>query len=149
MKSIDFSHDLVFTIQRPNQSRPSTPGSSPIIPSSPPTSKAYSTPSNMTTTSPISARISLQTLTNFIPFSWSSRAKAAPESSDPASGDFDDQNVVRPQPSAPRQSGERGFVSREKQLSKLKARIEAEGAVAMRTSVNTKCKKCSGQFVCI
>jgi len=148
MKSIDFSHNRIFTIQRPTQSQPTR--SLPIIPPSPPTSKA-SIPFVMTTSSPNSVRLSLQTLTNFIPFSWSSRGhSAASDSNSLANGNFDDQNVIgRSQPSAPRKSGEHGFVSREKQLSRLQARIEAEGVVAMRTSTNIECRRCSGQLVCI
>ncbi|KAF8914137.1 hypothetical protein CPB84DRAFT_1811542 [Gymnopilus junonius] len=131
MKSIDFLHDRIFTIQRPSQ--PVTPRTSPIDPSSPPASA-----------------MSSSTLTNFIPFSWSSRGRSV--ASDPSSSPkdvFDDQSVG-PQAFVSRKNGERGFVSREKQLGKLQARIEAEGGVvAMRTSVNVQCRKCSGQFVCI
>jgi hypothetical protein len=103
--------------------------------------------------SPISARLSLQTITNFIPLSWAPRsASVLPTAPIPTPDfqDFDGQAasaIVVPAPAQPRRSG--GYVAREKQLRKLQARMEVEGVLAMGMAVSVKCRKCDGGIVCI
>lgn len=41
----------------------------------------------------------------------------------------------------------RAFVSKEKQLEKLRCRLEYEGTMKMRTSINVCCKKCDDDVV--
>jgi hypothetical protein len=107
--------------------------------------------------SPLTARISFQTLTNFIPAVWSS-GNHVPESVTPScfatrrlsSGPALDDSLS----SSCEQTRElvgvtskRGYVSKEKQLEKLRGRLEQEGVVRMRTSVHFCCKKCDDEVV--
>ncbi|KAG6919315.1 hypothetical protein DXG01_007448 [Tephrocybe rancida] len=159
MKSVDLSDHFVInttsisssTTTTPSQQYPSTsqdrnvyfpssdapaasPADAPLVSSS-------SFSSMMT--SPLSSRISLQSFTNFIPLSWSQRsiAPAAPipnntESVQKAS------NVLPLREAAPVTPLKRGFVSKEKQLDKLRCRLERENPVKVRTSVSISCRKC-------
>lgn len=63
--------------------------------------------------------------------------------------DDDDHTVVQKITAVPRKSTAGGYVSREKQLRKLKARMEVEGVLAMRAVVDVRCRKCDGNVVLI
>ncbi|KAF5387731.1 hypothetical protein D9615_000068 [Tricholomella constricta] len=141
MKSVDLSdhfgiHNNISasTITTPTQAYPSSvqgrnlPSSS-SRPSIAPSAGASlpSSPFSSIMSSPLSARISFQSLTNFI---------LAP--SEPA------------QPLHARTVPmKRSFVSREKQLEKLQSRLEREGAMNMRTSVSVWCNKCDDAAVAL
>ncbi|CAA7259491.1 unnamed protein product [Cyclocybe aegerita] len=143
MKSIDLTHD---NTQRHVPVRGTEHGCSR-------SSASTSTPSIMPT--PLVARLSFETLTHFNPFSWTSRTSSASvpsqrpapsTASHSAASSLSDHTVVGVE-AAPRRSG--GYVSREKQLRLLKARMEVEGVMVMRTLVDVQCKKCNGEIVYI
>lgn len=106
--------------------------------------------------SPLSARLSFQTLTNFIPVAWSPRShnmespaslshvtsssEHAPERGTPF---YSGTHARRPM-DVPRK---RGYVSKEKQLEKLRNLLECDGVEKMRTSVNVHCKRCDEEVV--
>jgi hypothetical protein len=162
MKSVDLSNDrnphtpLPATIyEYPAQdcdiSR-STPTASII----PPGSSTSSFASIMS--SPLSTRISFQTLTNFIPAVWSPRNHVPETVASPclATRRLSSEPVPEDGPllSSQEQTKEpvgvtwkRGYVSKEKQLEKLRSRLEREGAVRMRTSVYVCCKRCDDKGV--
>ena len=149
MKSVDLSRDSTFSFpQHPSQS--SVQSSSSKRDSQSSVASNTSSISSLVT-SPISPRLTFQTFSKFIPLSWGVRSTppAPPHPLERMSFD-DDQTVIASSvapPSPPRKSG--SFVSREKQLRKLKNRMEVEGAAIMKVSVNIQCKKCSGHDVCI
>jgi hypothetical protein len=113
--------------------------------------------------SPLSARISFQTFTNFIPVAWSPRNQIT----EPAAS----LSVVTPGSNSSVVSSERapecgplfysgaqtrvpvnvprkrGYVSKEKQLAKLRNWLEHDGGAKMRTSVSIFCKKCDDKEV--
>lgn len=96
--------------------------------------------------SPLSARISFQTLTNFIPISWSQRSNV------PASLSSGVDGAPKPDDVTPRRASvplKRGFVSKERQLEKLRSRLEREGTMKMRTSVSVCCNQCAGDVVAL
>lgn len=139
MKSLDLTNDPHHTQLGPQRTPSQLPSSLPVF-------------SNAS--SPLSSRLSFQTITNFIPLSWASRSATsdiAPTSSTApsmaihsAASSVSDDTIV-----APLKAGGVGFVSREKQLRKLKARMELEGVVAMKSLVHVQCKKCNGELVFI
>lgn len=114
--------------------------------------------------SPLSSRISFQTLTNFIPVSWSPRLRtkesAAPPSliapssnSSIASSEhaqqlgplFYSRTPTRCPVDVPQK---RSYVSKEKQLEKLRNLLECNGAIKT-TSFGIYCKKCDDEEVCL
>jgi len=102
--------------------------------------------------SPLSGRLSFQTLTNFIPLSWSSRVNeesrtAAPSHSYRATDSASDHTVVPVDVMPPRRAG--AYASREKQLRRLKARMEAERVVATTGFTNGLCRRCDRDLVLI
>ncbi|KAG6861198.1 hypothetical protein C0995_002825 [Termitomyces sp. Mi166 len=96
-------------------------------------------------TSPLSSRISFPSFTNLIPLSWSQRNIApevsadAVESTQKVDGVLASREVAQAQSVIP---SKRGFVSKEKQLEKLRCRMEQENLIKVRTSVSLWCKKC-------
>lgn len=101
--------------------------------------------------SPLAGRLSFQTFSNFIPIPWSYRsgisdAAAAPSPSIKSVPVVDDKdnNVTSKSSGGP---PKRVFVSKERQLEKLRIRLEREGTVKMKTSVHVCCKKCDGRTV--
>jgi len=113
--------------------------------------------------SPLSSRISFQALTNFIPVSWSPRKHtnepAAPLSLiTPSSNSTIVMSERAPQLSPPIYSRtptrcpvdvppKRNYVSKEKQLEKLRNQLERDRAIKTRTSFNVYCKKCYDEEV--
>jgi len=92
---------------------------------------------------PFSARVSLQTLTNFIPIPWSQRRDApVPSYSSVKSTPKIDDVLAAKEPAQQTVPLKRAFVSKEKQLEKLRSRLEREGTMKMRTSVSVWCNKC-------
>lgn len=88
--------------------------------------------------SPLAARLPFQAFSNFM--SWAPRYTDAAISSAPSRSDR--------QPEAPRPiSHKQVFVSREQQLRKLKLRMETEGSLVMRDSVQIHCKRCDDGLV--
>jgi hypothetical protein len=104
--------------------------------------------------SPLSTRISFQTLTNFIPVSWSPRNhNVEPAASSSLVSRSLNSSIVSNE-RAPEHCclpvdvlRKRGYVSKEKQLEKLRSRLERDGASKMRTSVSLYCKKCDDEMV--
>ncbi|KAG6820171.1 hypothetical protein H0H93_004434 [Arthromyces matolae] len=116
----------------------------PRHPSEMPSSLSSSISSIMT--SPLSSRISFESFTNFIPFSWSQRniASGAPTThvSDSVQADDDvpsSREVFQAPAVAP---VKRGFVSKEKQLEKLRSRLKQENLAKADVSFSAGCKKC-------
>jgi len=112
--------------------------------------------------SPLSSRISFQTLTNFIPVSWSPRNRTKEHPSPLSITPNSSSSVVRseraPQGGSLLYSGtpgrcpvdvprKRSYVSKEKQLEKLRNRLERDGAIKTRTSFSVYCKKCDDEEV--
>jgi len=137
MKSIDLSHDQHTQLRSQDTSSQHS-------------SFNQSTVSSMP--NPLAARLSFQTFTNFIPLPWASRGARTPptlsstglsSATHSAASSASDDTVVLPRKSAG------GFVSREKQLRKLRTRMEVEGVVAMKSRVQVQCKKCDGELVFI
>lgn len=113
--------------------------------------------------SPLSARLSFQTLTNFIPLSWSPSANPVgsavatlcriPESSSSSSSSSNDNKTeLLSEPGIVARVikdvsvvQKRGYVSKEKQLEKLKGRLQRDGAV-MRSTVDI-CRNCEDEAV--
>lgn len=88
--------------------------------------------------SPLAARLPFQAFSNFM--SWAPRSTdAAPSSAPPRS-------VCPPEAARPI-SYKQVFVSREQQLWKLKLRMETEGSLVMRDSVQIHCKRCDDGLV--
>lgn len=83
--------------------------------------------------SPLAARLSFQTFSNFV--SW------APRYIDAAPSSAQSRSVCQPI------SHKQAFVSREQQLRKLKFRMETEGSLVMRDSVQIHCKRCDDGLV--
>ncbi|TFK43312.1 hypothetical protein BDQ12DRAFT_731347 [Crucibulum laeve] len=146
MKSVDLTHDS------PTQRTYEHPHSqdSPISSAIPATSSFSSLMS-----SPLSARLSLQTFTNFIPMAWHPIANSAAGSAASmaaslclnAGNEYDtDNKVSKPSRAMASESRVRGFVSRQKQLDKLRYRLETEGSLITR-DVGIHCKKCDGALV--
>ncbi|GLB33449.1 hypothetical protein LshimejAT787_0103330 [Lyophyllum shimeji] len=108
-------------------------------------------PSSFSIMSPFSARVSLQTLTNFIPISWSHRSDAPVSSSSCAGSALEVDGVRAPSEAAAKQSVplKRAFVSKEKQLEKLRSRLERQGTLKMRTSVSVPCRRCDDEVVAL
>lgn len=105
--------------------------------------------------SPLSARISLQTLANFIPAAWSPRSQPVPlpfitPNSSPSTADSERAVESDPRPYIETQRvplvvpQKRGYVSKEKQLEKLRSRLEREG---VKISPYVHCKKCDDEAV--
>jgi len=85
--------------------------------------------------SPIASRLSFQTFTNFIPLSWSPRSKIETPLAALAIVEESDANNESRGPQ------KRGYVSKEVQLEKLKARLLREQD--MTRNVADVCKKCN------
>ncbi|KAF9559180.1 hypothetical protein CPC08DRAFT_709084, partial [Agrocybe pediades] len=97
--------------------------------------------------SPISPRFMFKTFSKFIPLSWGARVSTSPALPAPVEPmTFGKDKEVVPSPTLPLPGK---FVSREKQLRKLKTRMEVEGVMAMKASVNIKFRKCHGREVCL
>ncbi|KAF8974702.1 hypothetical protein BDZ97DRAFT_1900273 [Flammula alnicola] len=101
---------------------------------------------------PRSTTSSITTFTNLIPLSWgpsqpttSSCSTASHGAASNGHGAISQLPSVQPPPA--KKIG--GYVSREKQLRKLRARMEVEGVVPMSSSVNAQCRNCNGDFVFI
>jgi len=88
--------------------------------------------------SPLSTRISLRTFTNLVPVSWSQSVPTPSLSTG--------KNVR-----VPRGPGQhflkRNFVSREKQLEKLRNRLEHENPSKLKTSVSVRCSRCDDEVL--
>lgn len=97
-----------------------------LIPSAPSSSSSIMS-------SPLAARLSFQAFSNFM--SWAPRHTDAAPSSAPS------RSVCQPI------SHKQVFVSREQQLRKLKIRMETEGSLVMRDSVQIHCKRCDDGLV--
>jgi hypothetical protein len=102
--------------------------------------------------SPLSGGLSFQTLTNFIPLPWASRANeashtAAPSHSHSATDSASDLTIGPVDVLRPLRTGV--YVSREKQLRLLKTRMEAEQVVATTSFINGLCRRCDGDLVFI
>lgn len=104
---------------------------------------------------PLAARLSFQTFTNFIPMPWAS--KDAPVSSDLTSSDRCDAGAITnqrqtmrmgmpPRKEAPSVPLKRGYVPRERQLAKLRLRMQREGTSGTGTSFDV-CKKCDDEVI--
>ncbi|KAG5654643.1 hypothetical protein H0H81_009891 [Sphagnurus paluster] len=94
--------------------------------------------------SPLSARLSFQTFTNFIPISWSQRASDAPSTRSFFDVASTSEISTTPVASIPLK---RCFVSKEKQLEKLRNRMKSESMSKMRTSVSFWCNRCDEKGV--
>lgn len=94
--------------------------------------------------SPLSARLSFQTFTNLIPISWSQRASDAPSTRSFFDVASTSETSTTPVASIPLK---RSFVSKEKQLEKLRSRMKSEGMSKMRTSVSFWCNRCDDKGV--
>lgn len=159
MKSIDlsdhFTHHNISTTPIREYSVPQVrvPHSSPLTASAAPIAPSSSFSSIMS--SPLSARLSFQTLTNFIPTSWAtSMPGSAPASSTgntahgsqyPTCDSRSTLPLLQAMPAVV--SRKRDYVSKEKQLEKLRGRFEREGKMKLRTSVNICCRKCDDEAV--
>jgi hypothetical protein len=88
--------------------------------------------------SPLAARLPFQAFSNFM--SWGPRYTDAAPSSAPS------RPVCQPEAAHPI-SHKQVFVSREQQLRKLKLRMETEGSLVMRDSVQIHCKRCDEGLV--
>lgn len=112
--------------------------------------------------SPLSARISFQTFTNFIPVAWSPRNKITEPAASSLVTPSSNSSIVSSERAPERgplfYSGaqtrvpvdvphKRGYVSKEKQLEKLRNWLEHDGGAKMRTSVSIFCKKCDDKEV--
>ena len=83
-------------------------------------------------------RLSFQTLTNFVP--WLSRSPTNIRSPHPISpgGSVSLQSVLV-------SLGEGGFISREKQLLKLRSRMQMEDMERIKSCVHVQCSNCIGE----
>jgi len=90
---------------------------------------------------PLSGRLTLRTFTNFMPLSWTQRNDTLT-----APPPVDDTQSVTPK-QANGEPARRVFVSKEKQLEKLRIRLEREGMMKMKTSVHVRCKQCEDKTV--
>ncbi|KAG6830628.1 hypothetical protein H0H92_015720 [Tricholoma furcatifolium] len=115
------------------------PSHSPI----PPPAQAPLSSFSSIMTSPLSARLSFQSFTNFIPLSWSQRSITPTVPATDAVEGVKKVDSVQAQPVDPAPTSlKRGFVSKEKQLERLRCRLERENPTKVRNSVSTLCKKC-------
>lgn len=119
MKSVDLSEHERPTPSNTNR-RPKT------APSSSPFSSIMS--------SPLAARLSFQTFTNFIPLSWSATTAVTPP---PSMASAEPEEVAAT-------PVRRGYVSKESQLEKLRSRLEREGQGVRAHDV---CRKCEDDAV--
>jgi hypothetical protein len=103
--------------------------------------------------SPLTGRISFQTLTNFIPIPWSPRTPLAESAtSSLATTSSSSSSVSDEIPSSSRTQfwssavipQKRGYVSKEKQLEKLRSRLDV---VKISAAVDVRCERCDGQAV--
>jgi len=96
--------------------------------------------------SPITTRFS--TLTSFLPLSWSARSVAATAAVSPhpvsEKERLSSEPLIEP-PVVP--AAKSVYVSREKQLQKLRLRVEREGKTQMPIAVKVHCRKCDGGIV--
>ncbi|KAG5644924.1 hypothetical protein DXG03_007389 [Asterophora parasitica] len=165
MKSIDLSDHFGITSNlssastntTPTQTYPySVPGRTPSSsrpPVTSPVAEATIPSSSFSSimTSPLSARLTFQTFTNFIPMSWSQVSAPPP----PVDGESapKTRGILPPTESASQQHAQtpskRGFVSKEKQLEKLRSRLEREGTMKMKTSVTAWCDNCDEEAVAL
>lgn len=142
MKTLQLSHDTFHTPPRTHD-RPEN------------TRQATTTPSfSSLMSAPIASRLSLQSFTSFIPLSWSGRSTSTKTavsaaaslclvpSSTSASLASTEASIEEPMIQVP---SKRGYVSREKQLDKLRCRLEKEGF--MPNAINVSCKKCENTLV--
>ncbi|KAG6899384.1 hypothetical protein C0993_010683, partial [Termitomyces sp. T159_Od127] len=96
-------------------------------------------------TSPLSSRISFPSFTNLIPLSWSQRKVALEASNDvventqKVDGALASREVTQAHSITP---SKRGFVTKERQLEKLRCRMERENPAKARSSISFSCKKC-------
>jgi hypothetical protein len=111
-----------------------------------PNNPSYST---VISPSPPPTRLSFQTLTNFV--SWPSRNRAVSVAPSLPSTVMPVSSPSRSASSRPENFPENRerFVSREKQLWRLKNRVEMEGVDVMKSGVSVQCKKCAGEVVFI
>jgi hypothetical protein len=149
MKSVDLDHDPFrhpFTshyVPPSHAPRPLQFSSSSTTPAPQASNSKQSVHTSVPPVSPpFSTRLTFQTFTSFIP--WSSRSTPVSAPPPTAVASSAQAEVVTP---SSKRSG--GFVSREKQLRRLKARMDVEGAVAMKSCVHVHCKKCAGELVFI
>jgi hypothetical protein len=104
--------------------------------------------------SPITTK--LTSLSTFIPFSWSAATRTAPaaiciapSTSDSSMGSSPSGSRLNGWIATQRQQASKasGFVSRQKQLAKLKTRMEMEGKQQLNFSANPHCKNCADGIV--
>jgi len=132
MKSVDLSeHEC--PIPRHADRRPQTaPCSSPSTSSS---------PFSSIMSSPLAARLSFQTFTNFIPLSWSATTAVVPP---PTLASAEHVSIAARAVRREDVNVKRGYVSKESQLAKLRSRLEHEGQGIKAHDV---CRKCEDDAV--
>lgn len=112
---------------------PPNPTFSSVIPSAPPQTRT-------------STRLSFQTLTNFVP--WASRNRPVSTNRSVPSNSAAVNVAPLSNTRGSNNGGRRPYVSREEQLRRLRARMEAEGVERMKKScVHVHCRKCVGEIV--
>ncbi|KAH0587135.1 hypothetical protein H2248_005950 [Termitomyces sp. 'cryptogamus'] len=160
MKSIDLSSDhfVINTTDISASTTTITPSQSyPRNYSSPetPAARSVEAPLSLSSfssimTSPLSSRILFPSFTNLISLSWSQR-NIAPEASAVVVGGTQKADSVldsRGVAQARSNPSKRGFVSKEKQLEKLRCRLEQENPAKVKSSISVWCKNCDdGQVV--
>jgi len=135
MKIVDLPHNTFRTPPRTHHSPTTNPSFSSLM------------------SAPITSRLSLQSFTSLIPLSWSSRSTSTKiatsavaalclSSGTNATSASTDVSIEAPVVEVP---SKRGYVSREKQLEKLRCRLEKEGF--MTNPINVSCKKCENTLV--
>lgn len=144
MKSVDLSdHTPNHCISTTTTHEYPSPNNSGVAFSASPTSipptTAPSSFSSLISSSPLSGRLSFQTLSNFIPTSWT------PKSDVPRSS-LSSVDVIAA-PAAIDISAKHNYVSKEKQLAKLRCRLEREGTLRTGTLIDVCCRNCADETV--
>ena len=124
--------NIATTFTTSYSSSPPNPTFSSVISSAPPQTR---TPT----------RLSFQALTNFVP--WASRNRPVSTNRSVPYNSPAVNNAPFSNNQGSNNGGKRQYVSREEQLRRLRARMEAEGVERMRSCVHVHCKKCVGEIV--
>lgn len=129
MKTVDVSHD--YHTQSQNITSYKNASSSAVILNPPPP-----------------ARLTFQTMTNFVSWPSCTRSVSSTPPSSTVMPASSPSIFASSRPETAPESGEH-FLSREKQLWRLKNRMETEGVDVMNSGVHIQCKTCTGQLVFI